>query len=90
MTDNKATRLSKVARELNVGIATIVDFLHKKGEKVDTNPNTKITPEQYDLLIEEFSSDISLKKETEKVNLPYRLMILKNRRKMDQASRMSY
>lgn len=69
MTDNKATRLSKVARELNVGISTIVDFLHKKGEKVDTNPNTKISLEQYNLLIEEFSSDISIKKESEKLNL---------------------
>jgi translation initiation factor IF-2 len=69
MTDSKATRLSKIARELNVGISTIVEFLHKKGEKVDSNPNTKITPEQYDLLIEEFSSDLSAKKESEKVNL---------------------
>lgn len=69
MTDNKATRLSKIARELNVGISTIVDFLHKKGEKVDADPNTKITSEQYQLLIEEFSSDLSIKKESEKVNL---------------------
>jgi translation initiation factor IF-2 len=69
MTDSKATRLSKIAREFNVGISTIVEFLHKKGEKVDSNPNTKITPQQYDLLIEEFSSDLSIKKESEKVNL---------------------
>jgi translation initiation factor IF-2 len=69
MTDNKATRLSKIARELNVGISTIVEFLHKKGENVDSNPNTKITPQQYELLIEEFSSDLSIKKESEKLNL---------------------
>jgi translation initiation factor IF-2 len=69
MTDNKATRLSKIAREFNVGITTIVEFLHKKGEKVDSNPNTKITDQQYDMLIEEFSSDLSIKKESEKVNL---------------------
>ena len=69
MTDGKATRLSKVARELNVGISTIVDFLHKKGQEVDSNPNSKISLEQYNLLVEEFSSDISIKKESEKVNL---------------------
>ncbi len=69
MTDGKATRLSKVARELNVGISTIVDFLHKKGEDVDTNPNSKISLEQYNLLIEEFSSEITIKKESEQVNL---------------------
>ena len=29
--DVKATRLSKAAREFNVGISTIMEFLHKKG-----------------------------------------------------------
>ena len=69
MADTKATRLSKIAREFNVGISTIVDFLHKKGEKVDSSPNTKISSEQYEMLLEEFSSDLSIKKETEKLNL---------------------
>ena len=36
-------RLNKVARDLNVGIATAVDFLQKKGYSVEANPNTKIT-----------------------------------------------
>ena len=71
MTDIKATRLSKIARELNVGISTIVDFLHKKGIKIDTNPNTKVTPEQYDLLLLEYSNDLSVKRESEKLNLKY-------------------
>lgn len=69
MTDSKATRLSKIARELNVGITTIVDFLQTKGVSLDSNPNTKITPEQYDMLLLEFSSDLTIKKESEKVNL---------------------
>ena len=51
MSDTKNTRLSKIARELNVGISTIVDFLHKKGVKIDSNPNEKITPEQVELLL---------------------------------------
>ncbi len=65
----KSTRLSKVAREFNVGISTIVEFLHKKGFDVDSNPNTKISPEAYGLLEKEYKSDISLKKESEKINL---------------------
>ncbi|MBN1597259.1 MAG: translation initiation factor IF-2 [Bacteroidales bacterium] len=69
MTDTKATRLSKIAREFNVGISTIVDFLHKKGQKIDTNPNTKISTEQYEMLLDEFSSDLSIKKESEKLHL---------------------
>ena len=66
---NTNTRLSKVAREFNVGISTIVEFLHKKGFDVDSNPNFKISEEAYTLLEKEYKSDISLKKESEKMNL---------------------
>jgi translation initiation factor IF-2 len=69
MSDIKTTRLSKIARELNVGISTIVEFLHKKGVKIDSNPNEKITSEQVDLLLKEFSTDLNAKKESEKLNL---------------------
>ena len=66
---NKSTRLSKVAREFNVGISTIVEFLHKKGFDMDSNPNSKISEEAYHMLEKEYKSDISLKKESEKINL---------------------
>ncbi len=69
MAEKKATRLSKAARELNVGITTIVEFLGKKGYEIDSNPNTKVDPEQYELLLEEYSSDLSVKKESEKLTL---------------------
>jgi len=65
----KATRLSKAAREFNVGISTIVEFLQKKGFELSPNPNSKIPPEAYDLLLKEYSSDISVKKESEKLTL---------------------
>ncbi len=69
MAERKATRLSKAAREFNVGITTIVEFLDKKGFDINTNPNTKLGPELYDLLLEEYSSDLSVKKESEKLTL---------------------
>jgi len=65
----KATRLSKAAREFNVGISTIVEFLQKKGFDLSPNPNSKIPAEAYDLLLKEYSSDISVKKESEKLTL---------------------
>ena len=65
----KATRLSKAAREFNVGISTIVEFLHKKGFDLDPNPNTKLPHEAYLLLLKEYSGDISVKKESEKLIL---------------------
>ncbi len=67
--DIKVTRLSKAAREFNVGISTIVEYLHKKGFDLDPNPNTKLPHEAYILLIKEYSTDISVKKESEKLIL---------------------
>ena len=70
MTENiKATRLSKAARKFNVGISTIVEFLNKKGFDLDPNPNTKLPDEAYNLLVKEYSTDISVKKESEKLIL---------------------
>jgi translation initiation factor IF-2 len=60
-------RLSKVVKELGVGIATISDHLSKKGFKVDTNPNSKITDEQYHILLKDFQSDKKTKDEAEQL-----------------------
>ena len=58
-------RLNKVLSELNIGLQTAVDFLKKKNElgevKDDTTPNTKITDEQYEALVSEFSGDKAMK-----------------------------
>ena len=54
-------RLNKVTRDLNVGIATVVEFLQKKGHTVEANPNTKISEEQYAILVKEFSTDKNLR-----------------------------
>lgn len=63
-------RLSKVARELNVGISTIVDYLQDKGIEIDGKPNTKIEPDVYDLLSSEFQSEKSAKEESKNVSMP--------------------
>jgi len=65
----KGIRLSKAAREFNVGINTIVEFLHKKDIDIETNPNTKISPEAYEFLAIEYSSDLTAKKESEKLSM---------------------
>jgi len=69
MAERKATRLSKAAREFNVGITTIVEYLVKKGHEIDSNPNTKLDAELYDMLHEAYSTDQSVKKESEKLTL---------------------
>ena len=69
MVAGNAQRLSKLARELNVGIQTIVEFLHKKGFDIDPNPNNKVPEEYCHLLEKEFKSDINLKRESEQITL---------------------
>ncbi|MDX1652845.1 MAG: translation initiation factor IF-2, partial [Brumimicrobium sp.] len=59
-------RLSKVARELNVGISTLVDFLNTQGIEIDSNPNTKLEEDHVEILREQFADDQSLKEEAKK------------------------
>ena len=59
-------RLNKVTRDLNVGLNTVVEFLQKKGFDIETNPNTQISEEQYELLVKEFRKDKNLRIESEK------------------------
>jgi len=60
-------RLSKVARELNVGISTIVEFLNSQNKEVSSNPNTKIGEELYMLLLQEFQKEKFEKEEADNV-----------------------
>jgi translation initiation factor IF-2 len=61
-------RLSKIAKELNVGISTVVDFLHKKGHDIPSDPNYKISDTEEGLLYQEFSKDKNLKIASEKIS----------------------
>ncbi len=62
-------RLNKVARDLNVGIQTLIDFLQKNGyaDEIFT-PNTQITDDQYALLQKEFNADKSVKEGADKMS----------------------
>ncbi|MFW5687660.1 MAG: translation initiation factor IF-2, partial [Bacteroidota bacterium] len=67
----KVLRLSKIAREFNIGTNTIVDFLARKGITIDINPNTKISQEAYQILAKEFQKEKSLKDEVRKTGLSF-------------------
>src|SRR6478609_1550855 len=64
---SKTLRLSKVAKEFNLSLGKIVEFLGTKGHPVESNPNAKIGDEEYGLLLKEFSSDKSAREEAESV-----------------------
>ena len=50
-------KLIQVQRKLNVGINTVVEFLKSKGVEVEDNPNTRISDEQYSMLVKEFGKE---------------------------------
>jgi translation initiation factor IF-2 len=69
--EGKPTRLNKAAAEFNVGISTLVEFLRKKGIVIEENPNTKISPEAYGLLVKEYAADRHVKEESMKIELSF-------------------
>ena len=69
MEEGKTIRLSAAAREFNVGVTTILEYLTKKGVKIDSNPNSKLTSDVYALLVKEYQRDRAVKQEAEKKSL---------------------
>ena len=54
-------KISKVAKDLNVSVATIIEFLGKKNIAVEDNPNTRLEESVVDMLMGAFKSDKDLK-----------------------------
>ncbi len=50
-------RINKVLREFNISLERAVDFLKDKGFTIESNPNTKITDEIYNILSNQFAGD---------------------------------
>ncbi|HEY1010265.1 MAG: translation initiation factor IF-2 [Daejeonella sp.] len=67
MSEGKSTNLLKTAKELNIGLSTAVEFLAKKGYKVEARPNTKLTDEMYDVLLKEYQGDKIVKEEAKQI-----------------------
>jgi len=63
--ETKTLRLSKIAKEFNLSLATIVDFLSSKGHKVENNPNTKIGDSEYTVLSKEFAGEKIIKQQAQ-------------------------
>ena len=63
MSDVTQMRLSKVAKEFNLSLGKITEFLAANGRAVENNPNAKIGADEYALLSKEFSGDKSAKED---------------------------
>ena len=60
-------KISKVAKDLNVGINTAVEFLRKNNVEIDENPgpNTRIDEDAVEILTKEFSKDKGIKEKSD-------------------------
>lgn len=67
MSEDKKLGILKVAKELNIGIGTIAEFLGTKGFKVETKPNTKLSQEMYHALLKEYQVDKILREEAKNI-----------------------
>ena len=68
MSETKTVRLSKLASEVGVSVATIADFLSSKGHKVDAkNLNAKLGDVEYNLVMQQFQGDKNAKKQAQQV-----------------------
>ncbi|WMX15188.1 translation initiation factor IF-2 [Aureispira sp. CCB-E] len=62
-------RLVKVAKELNVGTKTIVEFLNDNGFSVSNKPTAKISDEMYDALAKNFQNSIAIKEKANQITI---------------------
>ncbi len=71
-TVNKTPRLPAAAKEFNVGMSTIVEFLATKGLEVANNPGSKLTAEMYEVLDAEYAQDRAAKRRSDEIVLVQR------------------
>ena len=67
MNNEKKLRLIQVAKEFQVGLSSIADFLQKKGVAIDASPNTTITADVYAIIEKEFGANRPSKNERDSV-----------------------
>ena len=98
-------RLVKVAKELNVGTDSIVEYLSKKGFVIEAKPTSMISDEMHNLLLQEFSGNIAIKEQADSMvtvsythlrahetvlDLVCRLLLEKKQKKNNKAIRSDY
>ena len=68
-------RLSKLTKQFNIGLQTLVDFLKEKGAEVEMNPNAKISDSYLPAIETKFGEEQKLKQDSEKVAIKLKEII---------------
>ena len=80
MSEERAIRINKVLRELNISLDRAVEYLKDKGHVIESSPNAKISNEEYNALYSQFSADKGNKAES--------LAVSEEKRKEKEALRL--
>ena len=67
MSEERIIRINKVLRELNISLERAVDYLKDKGIAIESNPNTKISEDVYNVLCGQFAGDKGNKEASKEV-----------------------
>ncbi|WP_010134444.1 translation initiation factor IF-2 [Ochrovirga pacifica] len=91
MSVSKILRLNKVLRELNISLDRAVEHLSSKGIEIEARPTTKISNEEYQILLDGFQTDAQKKavskevgEEKRKEKEELRLALEEKRRKEEE------
>ena len=84
-------RLSKLIKQFNIGLDTLVDFLNSRGAGIeDANPNMKVSDEYLPELHKKFGKDLELKEAAEKVDVKLTEILDKASRKSGEEEEEEY
>jgi translation initiation factor IF-2 len=67
MSEERVIRINKVLRELNISLERAVDYLKDKGIVIESNPNTKISDQEFNILQNQFAGDKGNKEASKEV-----------------------
>ncbi len=67
MSEEKVIRINKVLREFNISLERAVDYLKDNGIAVESNPNTKISEAEFNILQNQFAGDKGNKEASKEV-----------------------
>ena len=68
-------RLSKLTKQFNIGLGTLVDFLRAKGFELESNPNAKVSDEVLPLLEKAYGDEMKAKQEAVKTAVKFKEII---------------
>ena len=68
MSELKTIRINKVLRELNISLDRAVEQLAAHGFEIDARPTSKISEQEYQLLLDAFQTDRTKREASEEVS----------------------